>query len=79
MTDEPGHEPDLDPPQDRSTPRRRRQEPVYEPQAPGPLLALMGSLIVILLVMSWATGEWGFMILGIFGLAAGLLPIISRR
>ena len=68
-----------EPSQDRSTPRRPRQAPAPEPQAPGPLLALMGSLIVILLVLSWATGEWGFMILGLFGLAAGLVPILSRR
>ncbi len=39
----------------------------------------MGSLIVILLAASWLTGEWGFMILGIFGLLAGLVPILSRR
>lgn len=68
-----------EPTQDRSTPRRPRQEPAPEPQAPGPLLALMGSVTVILLVLSWATGEWGFMILGLFGLAAGLVPILSRR
>ncbi len=70
-------EPDVT--QDRSTPRRRRVEPVPEPQAPGPLLALMGSLIIILLIASWVTGEWGFMILGVFGLAAGLVPLLSRR
>lgn len=39
----------------------------------------MGSLIVILLVASWLTGEWGFMILGAVGLAAGLVPLLSRR
>lgn len=48
-------------------------------QAPGPLLAVMGSLILILLVASLLTGEWGFMILGVFGFAAGLVPFISRR
>lgn len=68
-----------DTPQDRSTPRRPRQDPAPEPQAPGPLLALMGSLILIFLVLSWFTGEWGFMVLGFFGLLAGLVPIISRR
>lgn len=64
---------------DQSTPRRPRQEPVHEPQAPGPLLALMASLVIILLIASWATGEWGFMILGFFGVAAGLLPLFNRR
>ena len=39
----------------------------------------MGSLIIILLIASWVTGEWGFMILGVFGLAAGLVPLLSRR
>ncbi len=39
----------------------------------------MASLIIILLVASWITGEWGFMILGFFGVAAGILPLISRR
>ncbi len=39
----------------------------------------MGSLILIFLVLSWFTGEWGFMVLGFFGLLAGLVPIISRR
>ena len=70
---------DLGVPQDRSTPRRPHQEPVHAPQAPGPLLALMASLIVILLIASVITGEWGFMILGVFGLAAGLVPLLSRR
>lgn len=65
-------------PRDRSTPRRARSEPVHEPQAPGPLLALMASLITILLIASWITGEWGFMILGLFGVAAGSLPLLNR-
>lgn len=39
----------------------------------------MASLIVILLIASVITGEWGFMILGVFGLAAGLVPLLSRR
>ena len=77
---QPGTGPAQDrPTQDRSTPRRPRQQPVVEPQAPGPLLALMASLITILLIASWVTGEWGFMILGVFGVAAGLLPLINRR
>ena len=48
-------------------------------QAPGPLLAAMASLIIILIVASVMTGEWGFLLLGIIGLAAGLVPLISRR
>jgi hypothetical protein len=48
-------------------------------QAPGPLLAVMGTLILILLVASLLTGEWIFMILAVFGFAAGLVPFISRR
>ena len=72
-------QPDAGPITDRSTPRRPRQEPVVEPQAPGPLLALMASLIIILLIASWVTGEWGFMLLGLFGVAAGILPLINRR
>ncbi len=39
----------------------------------------MASLIVILLVASWITGQWGFMFLGLFGVAAGLVPFFSRR
>lgn len=65
---------------DRSTPRRPRPAtPAPEPQAPGPLIALMASLIVILLIASIITGEWVFMLLGVFGLAAGLVPFFSRR
>ncbi len=48
-------------------------------QAPGPLLAAMGSLIAILLVAAVLTGEWGFLLLGLVGLAAGLVPLFSRR
>lgn|GEM_PF-1696535 len=67
-----------EPTPDRSTPRRQRPtEP--PPQAPGPLLFAMASLIVILLVASWITGQWGFMFLGLFGVAAGLVPFFSRR
>ncbi len=67
-------------PKDRSTPRRERNQPAPPPpQAPGPLLALMGSLILILLAAAWLTGEWGFMVLGLVGLAAGLVPILSRK
>jgi len=48
-------------------------------QAPGPLLALMGTTIIIFLVLALATGEWVFVFLGLFGLAAGLVPILDRR
>ena len=67
-----------EPTQDRSTPRRKRA-PEPPPQAPGPLLFAMASLIVILLVASWITGQWQFMFLGLFGVAAGLVPFLSRR
>ncbi len=71
----------IDPaPRDRSTPRRQRPAtPVPEPQAPGPLIALMGSLIAILIIAALITGEWVFLLLGVFGLAAGLVPFFSRR
>ncbi len=48
-------------------------------QAPGPLLAVMGVTIVIFLIMAYVTGEWVFLILGFFGLAAGLVPLLDRR
>ncbi len=48
-------------------------------QAPGPLLAAMGTLIAVFLFAAWSTGEWGFLVLGLVGLAAGLVPFISRR
>ncbi len=68
-----------DSPQDRSTPRRERPEPEPAGVAPGPLLAAMGSLILILLVASWLTQQWQFLLLGLFGVAAGVLPFINRR
>lgn len=60
----------------------RRQGPRGKPpqrQAPGPLLAAMGSLIVIFLFAALITGEWVFLVLGIFGFAAGLVPFLDRR
>ena len=39
----------------------------------------MASLIVILLIASWITGQWQFMFLGLFGVAAGLVPFLNRR
>ena len=44
-----------------------------------PLLAAMGSLVVILLIAAFLTGEWVFLILGLFGLAAGVVPFLSKR
>ncbi len=58
------------------------QRPAKRPpqrQAPGPLLAAMGSLIAVFIVAALLTGEWVFLVLGIFGFAAGLVPFISRR
>lgn len=48
-------------------------------QAPGPLIAAMGTLILVFLIASLLTGEWVFLVLGIFGFAAGLVPFISRK
>lgn len=59
-------------------PRRPQQRPPQR-QAPGPLLAVMGATIVIFIVLAVATGEWVFLALGIFGLLAGLVPILDRR
>ena len=67
------------PAQDRSTPRRPRKAPEPQSQAPGPLLFAMASLIVILLIASWLTGQWQFMFLGLFGVAAGLVPFVTRN
>jgi len=39
----------------------------------------MGTTIIIFLVLALVTGEWVFVILGLFGLAAGLVPILDRR
>lgn len=58
-------------------PQRSQRPP--QRQAPGPLLAAMGSLILIFLVISLLTGEWVFLILGVFGFAAGLVPFITKR
>lgn len=59
---------------ERPPPRRAPQR-----QAPGPLLAAMGSLILIFIAAALLTGEWVFLILGLFGFAAGLVPFISRK
>ncbi len=48
-------------------------------QAPGPLLAAMGTLIAVFLIAAWLTGEWVFLVLGVFGFAAGLVPFISKK
>ncbi len=62
------------------------QQPAQRPskrppqrQAPGPLLAAMGSLIAIFIIAALLTGEWVFLVLGVFGFAAGLVPFISRK
>lgn len=39
----------------------------------------MGTTIIIFIVLAWATGEWVFLVLGFFGLAAGLVPLLDRR
>lgn len=39
----------------------------------------MGTLTAVFLFATWATGEWGFLVLGLVGLAAGLVPFFSRR
>lgn len=39
----------------------------------------MGATIVIFLILAFATGEWVFLALGVFGLLAGLVPLLDRR
>ena len=53
--------------------RPARRDPI------GPMLAAMAALIAILLIAAAITGEWGFLILGLIALAAGLVPIVARR
>lgn len=53
--------------------------PTPRRQAPGPLLAAMGTTALILIGAAFLTGEWGFLILGIVGFGVGLVPILSRR
>jgi len=71
MSDEPTH--------DRSTPKQQRPAPKDEGVAPGPLLAAMASLIIVFLVAAWLTKQWQFLLLGLFGVAAGVLPFLNRR
>ena len=47
-------------------------------QAPGPLLAVMATTAVIFIILAVATREWVFLALGIFGIAAGAVPLFSR-
>lgn len=68
-----------DPTPDRSTPKRPAKQPPPRGVAPGPLLGAMVSLIIILLVAAWITGQWQFVFLGLFGVAAGVLPFLNRR
>lgn len=68
-----------EPTQDRSTPRRPPKTPPERGVAPGPLLAVMSALIATLLVAAWLTGQWQFVFLGLFGVAAGVLPFLNRR
>ncbi len=39
----------------------------------------MVTLIACLLVAAWLTGQWQFVFLGLFGVAAGTLPFLNRR
>lgn len=48
-------------------------------QAPGPLLAAMATMIVVFLAAAFLTQQWAFLFLGLFGLAAGLVPFFNRR
>lgn len=70
---------DDEPTQDRSTPRRPAKTPAERGVAPGPLLAVMAALIASLLIAAWLTGQWQFVFLGMFGVAAGVLPFLNRR
>lgn len=60
-------------------PSQRTQRKPPQRQAPGPLLAAMGSLIAIFIIAALLTGEWVFLVLGVFGFAAGMVPFISRK
>lgn len=48
-------------------------------QAPGPLLAAMATMIVVFLAAAFLTQRWAFLVLGLVGLAAGLVPFLDRR
>jgi len=48
-------------------------------QAPGPLLAAMATTIIIFMVAAFLTRQWAFLFLGLFGVAAGLVPFFNRR
>ena len=39
----------------------------------------MAVLIIVFLVAAWLTEQWQFLILGLFGVAAGALPFVNRR
>lgn len=39
----------------------------------------MAVTIAIFLVAAWLTKQWQFVFLGLFGVAAGALPLINRR
>ena len=66
-------------PVDRSTPKLGPRKPEERGSAPGPLLAVMASLIVILLVVSLVTRQWQYLLLGLFGVGAGIVPFLNRR
>lgn len=39
----------------------------------------MATLIGVLLVAAFITQQWQFLLLGLFGVAAGALPFLNRR
>jgi energy-converting hydrogenase Eha subunit E len=51
----------------------KRRDPIV------PMIAAMAALIAILLIAAAVTGQWAFLLLGVIAVAAGLVPIISRR
>jgi len=53
--------------------------PTPRRQAPGPLLAAMGTTTAILVIAAFVTGQWAFLVLALIGLAVGLVPILGRR
>lgn len=39
----------------------------------------MGATAAIFIILAFATGEWVFLGLGIFGILVGLVPVLDNR
>jgi len=53
-------------------------KPPVRRKAPWPLLGAMMSMVVVFIILATATQQWQFLILGLVGLFAALVPFLNR-